>query len=77
MSNQNKDETKVGNNVPNHYIAKSFDVIDVANEFNLNFYRMNVLKYICRAGKKDNELDDLKKAQEYIKREIEYLINKK
>ena len=53
----------------------SFDVIDVANKFNMNFNLGNVLKYITRAGYKnpDTNIQDLEKAQEYLKREIEHL----
>jgi len=56
--------------------GKDYDVIDIVNDFNLNFSRGNVLKYICRAGKKKDELQDLLKAQDYLNREIE-LIRKK
>ena len=52
---------------------KGYDVIDVIKDYNLNFNRGNILKYIIRAGKKDNELKDLEKAADYLRREIEYL----
>lgn len=52
--------------------GKNYDLIDVAYDYNLNFSRFNVLKYICRAGKKDNELQDLRKALDYLQREIEH-----
>ena len=55
---------------------EKIDVIDFCKLYELNFNRGNVVKYISRAGKKDNELQDLRKAQEYLKREIEYLENK-
>ena len=58
---------------PKHYETKSIDVIDICKLYNLNFNKGNVLKYICRSGKKDNELDDLKKALDYISREIDYI----
>lgn len=60
---------------PKHYETKSIDVIDICKLYNLNFNKGNVLKYICRSGKKDNELDDLKKALDYISREIEFIEN--
>jgi hypothetical protein len=47
-----------------------YDLIDVGVHYNLNFFRFNVLKYICRAGKKQNELHDLEKAVDYLQREI-------
>lgn len=61
---------------PKHYETKSIDVIDICKLYNLNFNKGNVIKYICRAEKKDNELDDLKKALDYINREIEFLQTK-
>mgnify|MGYP003667848368 FL=1 len=56
--------------------GKEYDVIDVINDYELNFSRGNVLKYIIRAGKKPDELGDLLKAQDYLEREIELLRNK-
>ena len=56
-----------------YYKTDTVDVIDIAKLYKLNFNRGNIVKYICRAGKKDSELNDLLKAQEYIKRELEYI----
>jgi hypothetical protein len=57
---------------PLHYDSgQEYDLIDVALNYNLNFFRFNVLKYICRAGKKQNELQDLEKAVDYLQREIQ------
>jgi hypothetical protein len=53
--------------------SKDYDVIDIATHFNLNFFRFNVFKYIVRAGKKDDELQDLYKAKDYIEREIAFV----
>ena len=50
-------------------------MIDFIKDYNLNFNRGNIIKYVCRAGKKDNELKDLEKAADYLKREIEYIRN--
>ena len=75
MSKQNEIET-VGNNIPDYYQTKTFDVIDICKSYNLNFNKGNIVKYICRSGKKDNELKDLQKALEYIKREINFKLNK-
>ena len=58
---------------PSYYQTTSLDVIDICKLYNLNFNRGNVLKYVCRAGKKEDELKDLKKALTYIQREINYL----
>jgi hypothetical protein len=60
--------------IPIHYNnKKEYDLIDVALDYNLNFFRFNVLKYICRAGKKENEIQDLEKAIDYLERELQYL----
>ena len=60
-------------NHPGHYTDGKIEVSDFIADKNLNFFRGNVIKYICRAGKKDpdKEIEDLKKAQWYINREIE------
>jgi hypothetical protein len=62
---------------PLHYDSgQDYDLIDVALHYNLNFFRFNVLKYICRAGKKQNELHDLEKAVDYLQREIKNIREK-
>ena len=53
--------------------TKDYDVIDIAKDYNLNFNRGNICKYIIRAGKKDDELLDLLKAKDYLEREIEFI----
>lgn len=61
---------------PKHYDSnKDYDIIDVCKDYSLNFNRGNILKYVVRAGKKDDELKDLKKALDYLQREIDYLEN--
>ena len=58
---------------PKHYESNNFDVIDICKAYNLNFNLGNVVKYICRLGKKDSPLQELEKAKDYINREIEHL----
>jgi hypothetical protein len=55
-----------------YYSATNYDVIDIIQDYKLSFNRGNILKYIIRAGKKDNELQDLLKALDYLEREIEH-----
>ena len=57
--------------------GKDYDIIDVCNDYSLNFNRGNILKYIARAGKKKDELGDLLKAKDYLEREIQILRNDK
>ena len=60
---------------PIYYETKSVDVIDFCKLYDLNFNKGNIIKYVCRSGKKESELNDLNKALEYIKREIKHLEN--
>ena len=53
--------------------GKDYDIIDVIRDYDLNFCRGNIIKYIARAGKKQDEMLDLIKAQDYLNREIELL----
>lgn len=46
------------------------DVIEFSSMYSLNFNRGNIVKYVVRAGKKDDEVKDLEKALDYLQREI-------
>jgi hypothetical protein len=60
-----------------HYASgKDYDIIDVIRDYDLNFCRGNIIKYVARAGKKKDELQDLLKAQDYLQREINLLRQK-
>lgn len=58
-------------NHPSHYQSSKMEVIEIIEAFSLGFNLGNVTKYLLRAGKKGNRLEDLKKAQWYLNREIE------
>lgn len=58
---------------PDHYKGNRFEAIDIIEDYELNFHLGNVVKYVLRAGKKGSKLEDLKKAQFYLKREIDLL----
>lgn len=70
---------------PNHYKGNGYEVIDIIEYFELNFARGNAIKYILRAGRKeeegydilDKEIEDLKKATWYIQRELDKLLKRK
>jgi len=57
---------------PKHYNTGKFEVIDVLEDWKLDFHLGNVVKYVSRAGRKtdDTELQDLKKALWYLQRKI-------
>ena len=62
-------------NHPNHYNMGKFEAIEVIEDWNLNFNLGNTIKYISRAGHKDDIIQDLKKALWYLGREIQRLEN--
>lgn len=66
-----KDEDKV--NHPKHYTFGKLEVIDVLEDWQLDFCLGNTIKYIARAKHKGHELEDLKKAQWYLNRKISKL----
>ena len=57
-------------NHPDHYQGNNFEVIDIIEDFNLNFSLGSAIKYILRAGKKDDRNQDLEKAIWYLQREL-------
>jgi hypothetical protein len=57
-------------NHPAHYQANGIEVIDIIENFDLNFNLGNTVKYVLRAGKKGNKKEDLEKAVWYLKREL-------
>lgn len=68
-----KIEIEMKSTQPHYDSAKEYDIIDVCKDYNLNFNRGNIVKYVVRADKKKDTLGDLLKAQDYLNREIEYL----
>ena len=57
-------------NHPAHYNARRFEVIDVIEDWDLDFNLGNAVKYIARARHKGTETQDLKKAAWYIARAV-------
>lgn len=57
-------------NQPAHYTAGGIETIDFIDAKKLNYNLGNVVKYITRAEHKGNKLEDLRKAQWYLTREI-------
>lgn len=66
---------------PDHYKQGSLQVIDVIDNWNLNFNKGNAVKYILRAGKKEEEgysttekaIEDISKALWYLEHELNTL----
>lgn len=62
-------------NHPSHYNFGKYEVIDIIDDWKLNFDLGNAVKYIARAGHKDasKTIEDLEKAVFYIRHEIQKL----
>jgi len=57
-------------NSPTHYKDGGIETIDFIEAKQLNYRLGNVVKYVSRAGKKDDAIQDLEKARWYLDREI-------
>jgi len=64
-------------NHPPHYTNGGIETIDFIEAKRLNYNRGNVIKYITRAGIKntETEIEDLRKAEFYLRREITRLMS--
>ena len=58
---------------PAHYKVGGIETIDFIEAKKLNYNIGNVIKYLTRADYKGNKLEDLRKAQWYLTREISSL----
>ena len=61
--------------IPSYYNKENMSVSDIVDEYELNFNKGNIIKYVLRSGKKnkDTEIQDLQKAMRYCQMEIERL----
>ena len=66
-------------NHPQHYGGENneYEAIKVIEAWRLDFCLGNTVKYISRAGKKDDVIQDLKKAKWYLERKIDQLERKR
>lgn len=66
---------------PSHYTTGRIEVIDFIQDKELDFALGNVVKYVVRAGhkqqegmtKREKQIEDLKKARQYLEFEIRRL----
>ena len=57
---------------PQYYRRGSIQPWSFIRDQELNFHLGNVIKYVCRAGHKYDDIDDLEKAIHYLKNEVEF-----
>lgn len=59
---------------PSHYCdGRKYEPKDVIRDWGLNFNLGSACKYISRAGRKGDIVEDLEKAKQFIQFEIDYL----
>jgi hypothetical protein len=66
-------------NHPAHYGGENnpYEAIKVIEAWDLDFHIGNCIKYLSRAGKKGDELEDLRKSRWYLDRKIKLLEEEK
>lgn len=78
MSKRKSLTTQVGGS---HYVNMAVQPLEVIESFgpeqNIGFLKGNVVKYLLRAGHKDEMLQDLLKAQDYMNRLVEFVGSKR
>ena len=62
---------------PSHYKAGGLEVIQIIEAFQLDYHRASALKYLLRAGRKGDEVEDMKKCAWFVDRRIQVLEGKK
>lgn len=70
ISVENRQENDIINH-PEHYTKGGIEVREFIDSWKLDFNSGNVIKYVVRAPYKGTELQDLKKAQNYLNHLIE------
>ncbi len=60
---------------PSHYCFSEIEPRKAIRDWGLNFNLGSAVKYIVRAGRKDDAVKDLEKAKQFIDFEIEALLN--
>lgn len=63
---------------PKHYCeGRKYEPKDVIRDWGLNFNTGSAVKYLSRAGRKGDIIEDLEKAKQFIQFEIDYLLQEK
>lgn len=63
---------------PSHYCeGRKYEPKDVIRDWGLNFNCGSAVKYLSRAGRKGDIIEDLEKAKQFIQFEIDYLLQEK
>lgn len=71
----NREEAYKKGETPDYYTGKykGIKAIDIIHDFELDHCKASALEYILRSGKKDDEVQDLTKAINHLKMQIEFI----
>jgi hypothetical protein len=61
---------------PSYYTRGSIEVWDFVRDQDLNYHLGCAIKYICRAGYKNDRADDLHKAIHYLENELQHELSR-
>ena len=56
-----------------HYKQHSIQPWDIIDDYDLDFYSGNAIKYICRQWDKDTPIENVEKALHYLEKRLEIL----
>ena len=56
---------------PPHYTSGKIEVWDFIADQQLDYFRGNIIKYVSRAGRKGDYIEDLLKARAYLDKAID------
>lgn len=75
MSSEANKENYLNGKTPSYYEGKykGIKAIDVIHDFELSHCKASALEYILRSGKKDDEIQDLKKAINHLQMQIDFI----
>jgi hypothetical protein len=62
---------------PDYYKADGIEVIQIIEAFKLDYHRASALKYLLRAGNKEDAIQDMKKCAWFVERRVKVLEGKK
>ena len=60
-------------NNPDHYTFGKIEVLDAIDDWMLDYYQGNIVKYVVRSKHKGKQIQDLKKAKFYLDRYIKMI----
>ncbi len=74
---EDSDKKNLSNSLNSHYKKHKIEPLDIIDDYKLDFYLGNVIKYILRSPYKGSEIEDITKAKNYLELYENRILNKK